>query len=128
MKQRHNPRKGSIKEEPSVSEPTFDWRLLMNGNHLGFLSILISIVTVLYSAGWIPGIAKQTDVSRLDEKLLAITSSMDRLGKEFADTRVEIVRAATTIARIEGKLEAPRERPSAKPKPSPKPTKKGIFN
>ncbi len=103
----------------------------MSGNQLGLLSLIISACVALYSAGWIPGIAKQTDVSTLSAQIVDIKNSIDRVGREFAETRIELVKTATTIARIEGKLEAaaPLPRPAAvkvRVKPVP-PKPKGLF-
>lgn len=104
---------------PLATPLVFDWRLLLSGNHLGLISVVISIATVLYSAGWIPGIAKQTDVSGLATQIVEIKAGMEKLGKEFSETRVEMFKAATGIARIEGKLEnQPKARPVSKPAPA----------
>ncbi len=112
--------------------PHFDWRLLMSGNQLGFLAIIISLVSALYSAGWIPGIAKQTDVTDLSKQIVEIKSGIAALSNEFSQTRVEIVKASTSLARMEGRLEADAQirarttRQPAQPKQLQK--AKGLFD
>lgn len=95
-------RKRRISQKPV---PHFDWRLLMSGNQLGFLAVVISVISALYTAGWIPGIAKQTDVADLSRQIVEIKTVITGLAHEFSDTRVEIVKAVATTARIEGRLE-----------------------
>ncbi len=121
------PKRRAKLAEPS---PSFDWRLLMSGNQLGLLSLIISAVTILYSAGWIPSIAKQTDVSGLSQQIVEIKGAIDGLGKEFRESRVEWVKASSSIARIEGKLEAvPKTvRIVVKPKAPPIVKESGVFN
>jgi hypothetical protein len=122
---------------PTGPAPSVDWRLLMSGNQLGILSILISAVTILYSAGWIPGIAKQTDVSTLANQIVEIRKSVDNLIGEFSATRLELIKATASIARIEGRLEAQPQiseaaarpvRKPVRPKEPVKPVAQGWFN
>jgi len=119
------------RRDTSSAHPSMDWRLLLSGNQLGFFAVVISILSALYTAGWIPGIAKSTDVTELSQQIVAVKSGVDRLASEFSATRVEIVRASTSIARLEGRLEAGQtiKRVPARPKPAPAPIKaKGLFD
>lgn len=131
MPPKRAPRKRLPVKEPAVDHPVFDWRLLMGGNQLGLLAFIISAVTALYSAGWIPGIAKQTDVSVLAQQIVEIKTGVDRVNKEFSETRLEIMKTVSAIARIEGRMEAQaqiRVVRRAPPEP-PKPVKaKGLFD
>jgi outer membrane murein-binding lipoprotein Lpp len=104
----------------------------MSGNQLGFFAIVISVISALYSAGWIPGIAKQTDVTDLSKQIVEIKSGIAALSNEFSQTRVEIVKASTSLARMEGRLEADaqiRARTTRQPtQPKPVQKAKGLFD
>jgi outer membrane murein-binding lipoprotein Lpp len=122
-------RRGRQSQHPT----SLDWRLLLSGNQMGLLAIVISIVSALYTAGWIPGIAKQTDVTELSRQIVEIKSGITSLSSEFSQTRTEFIKATASIARIEGRLEADaqvRARATRKPEaPNPKPVKaKGLFD
>ncbi len=120
------------RRKPQAHMPVqFDWRLLMHGNQFGLLALVVSIVTALYSAGWIPGIAKQTDVTELSRQIVDIKSGITSLSNEFSQTRTEFIKATASISRIEGRLEADAQirarttRQPAQPKPVQK--AKGLF-
>jgi hypothetical protein len=110
----------------------FDWRLLMSGNQFGLLAFIFSILTALYSAGWIPGLAKQTDVTQLQGQLVKIEGGLDGISKELREARGEFLKATTSIARIEGRLEADaqiRARTTRQPtQPKPVQKAKGLFD
>jgi len=115
--------------KPVAQPPQFDWRLLMSGNQLGLIAFIVSAITALYSAGWIPGIAKQTDVSGLSQQVVEVKSSIERVSKELAEMRGESLKAFSSIARIEGRLETPPRPRQARPAPTPPaPKPKGLFD
>lgn len=125
-------RKG--RKKPIPETPSIDWRLLLRGNAMTIIAFLISalawIAVALYSAGWIPGIAKQTDLSMVTQQIVDIKGGLDRLANEFSETRTEIVKAASSIARIEGRMEASaaaRAVPPPRPRPKPVVKPKGLF-
>lgn len=84
---------------------SFEWKG-SGGNFFGAVALGISIISALYTAGWLPGIAKSTDVTALAERIGAIHKGVESLALDLKETKQDVAKVATGVARMEGRIEA----------------------